>query len=448
MNALKKAFKEIMLYPSAVVGVVIIILLIAVSIYTIVAIPYDEAIRLWRGGEEVWYNSPKNAHPRWVNWFRKDKLPESLTLNSQAGSAAKTVTAASANSTDITLSFVFDFQSDEFPNELSLYFTSEFQEKQPHVSNTWITPDGREIRLSSFALEKGRQTYRLSLDERLQRKLDGQYPHVALFADPNSAELTPLKGRYELRVDGIVFEQDADIDCEFVMFGQVSGWAGTDHRRRDLTIALLWGIPTALIFGLVAATGTILATLFISAIGTWYGGWLDEIINRVTEINIILPLLPILIMIGTCYSRSIWVILGVVIVFSIFTGDIKTYRAMFLQVKASAYIEAAQAYGASNLRVIFRYLIPRVIPLLIPQFVISVPAFVFLEAALAVLGLGDPILPTWGKVINEADANGALYNGYYYWVLEPSMLLIITGLAFAMVGYSLDRVFNPRLRGV
>jgi peptide/nickel transport system permease protein len=153
-------------------------------------------------------------------------------------------------------------------------------------------------------------------------------------------------------------------------------------------------------------------------------------------------------MIGTFYSRSIWVILGVVIAFSIFTGDIKTYRAMFLQVKASAYIEAAQAYGASNLRVIFRYLIPRVIPLLIPQFVISVPAFVFLEAALAVLGLGDPILPTWGKVINEADANGALYNGYYYWVLEPSTLLIITGLAFAMVGYSLDRVFNPRLRGV
>ena len=72
--------------------------------------------------------------------------------------------------------------------------------------------------------------------------------------------------------------------------------------------------------------------------------------------------------------------------------------------------------------------------------------FVFLEASLAVLGLGDPVLPTWGKVIQDANSKGALFNGYYYWILEPSLLLMIAGLAFAMVGFSLDRIFNPRLR--
>jgi peptide/nickel transport system permease protein len=174
----------------------------------------------------------------------------------------------------------------------------------------------------------------------------------------------------------------------------------------------------------------------------------DELIQRVTEVNLILPVLPILIMVGTFYSRSLWLILGVIILLSIFGGGIKTYRAIFLQVKESPYIEAAQAYGAGNFRIIFNYLIPRIIPLLLPQFVTLVPAFVFYEAALAVLGLGDPILPTWGKVINEANVNGALHVGQYYWVLEPSFLLMLTGLAFAMVGYSLDRVFNPRLRGL
>jgi peptide/nickel transport system permease protein len=140
--------------------------------------------------------------------------------------------------------------------------------------------------------------------------------------------------------------------------------------------------------------------------------------------------------------------LGMVILLSIFGGSILTYRAVFLQVKESPYIEAARAYGASNTRVIFQYLIPRMIPLLIPQLVVLVPSYVFLEASLAVLGLGDPTLPTWGKVINDAYSNGALYQGFYYWVLQPAVLLMITGLAFALVGFSLDRIFNPRLRGL
>jgi len=155
-----------------------------------------------------------------------------------------------------------------------------------------------------------------------------------------------------------------------------------------------------------------------------------------------------LIMIGTLYSRSIWTILSVTILLSIFTGGIKGYRAIFLQVKESTYIEAARAYGANNGRIIMRYLIPRMIPLLIPGLVSAVPAFVFLEASLAVLGLGDPVLPTWGKIINDAQNNGALYKGYYYWILEPAVLLMFTGLGFAMLGFALDRIFNPRLRGL
>ena len=87
-----------------------------------------------------------------------------------------------------------------------------------------------------------------------------------------------------------------------------------------------------------------------------------------------------------------------------------------------------------------------VLLVLIPGLVSSVPAFVFLEASLAVLGLGDPVLPTWGKIIEDANANGALYRGYYYWIMEPAALLMVTGLGFAMLGFALDRIFNPKLR--
>jgi len=218
--------------------------------------------------------------------------------------------------------------------------------------------------------------------------------------------------------------------------------------RRDLMVALLWGAPVALAFGLIASVGVTILTLVISAIGSWYGGWIDEMIQRITEVNLVLPFISILVMVGTFYSRSIWLILGITILLSIFSGTIKSYRAIFMQVKESLYIEAARSYGASSSRIIFQYLVPPMIPLLIPGLVLSIPAFVFLEASLAVLGLGDPSLPTWGKIIYDAQVNAAPYQGYYYWILEPAILLMITGLAFALLGFALDRIFNPKLRQI
>jgi peptide/nickel transport system permease protein len=257
-----------------------------------------------------------------------------------------------------------------------------------------------------------------------------------------------LKGTYQIVLRVEAFEQATEIDAEFVLHGKIYGLAGTDHRRRDLLVSLIWGAPIALAFGLVGAVGVSISTITLAAIGVWFGGWIDGLIQRVTEVNMVLPFLSILIMVGAFYSRSLWSILGVSIALFIFGPQIKTYRAMFLQVKESPYIEAARAYGAGDLRIVFFYLIPRLIPMLIPGLVLAVPTFVFLEATLAVLGLGDPILPTWGKIINDAMNNSAVYNGYYYWMLEPALLLTVTGLGFALVGFSLDRVFNPRLRGM
>ncbi len=335
------------------------------------------------------------------------------------------------------------FTYDDYPQEMFLYFTTKYIQKQPFVSILWLTPDGRKIRIDDLGVSQ-QLTFPFSQDKRLLQRLNGANPMQALFEDPKTNAI--VKGKYQLQIIGTTFEPGSDINAQFVFQGQVFGLAGTDHARRDLMLPLLWGTPVALAFGLIASLGTLVLTMIIAAIGTWYGGWVDELIQRITEINLVLPFLSILIMIGTFYSRSIWVILGVTVLLSIFTGSIKSYRAIFLQVKESMYIEAARAYGASDFRIIFQYLIPRMIPLLIPGLVSSVPSFVFLEASLAVLGLGDPVLPTWGKIINDADTNGALYKGYYYWILEPAALLMITGFGFAMLGFALDRIFNPRLR--
>ena len=453
MKGLQARMRQLREYPTAVIGLFVISLLLIVSILTPILIPYREAIRLWRGGEDVWGTNPRNAAPVWTNWFTREDRAASIILDSAQGEATITEEQLSADTREVIYSFPFEFNYDRFPPEVILFYRSVYAAKQPFVELTWFTPDGREIRAGEFTASPA-GSYRFEQDDRLQRRLeretgiDGITVVEGLFDDPAQEGIQVLKGEYRLQATSLLFEPESKLDLTFVSYGEVHGIAGTDHRRRDLAVALLWGTPIAMAFGLLAAIGITLTTMSIAAIGVWFGGAVDATIQRITEVYAIIPLLPILIMVGTLYSRSIWVILGMVILLGLFGIAIKSYRAIFLQVKEAPYIDAARAYGASDRRVIFRYLIPRILPLIIPAIVVGVPTYVFLEASLAVLGLGDPVLPTWGKIIEDASSQGALFNGYYYWILQPSALLIIAGLSFAMVGFALDRVFNPRLRDV
>lgn len=446
MTALREAFKEFTQYPSAIMGLVIITALIALSIYTVIAIPYAEGMRLWRGGEDIWIENPRNARPAWVNFFLKEQLPRTIIVATTPG-AGKVGQPLPGGLRALDMTLAFDYPYDAFPSEINLFLRAKFKEHRPYVSFSWLTPDGRRIPLGERSLRDS-ERYSISLDRHLAQRLGRRPPEIGLFSSPDGAveNSAPLKGRYQLQLEGFFFEEGSNLEAKLVVYGQVYGLAGTDHRRRDLMVALLWGTPVALAFGFLAAVGSTITTLLIAATGVWFGRWVDAAIQRITEVNAILPVLPILIMIGIFYSRSLWVMLGAIILLSIFSLGIKTYRSILLQVKESPYIEAARTYGTGNFRIIFRYMIPRIIPVLIPQFVTLIPSFVFLEAGLAVLGLGDPVLPTWGKVVNDAYANGALYKGYYYWVLAPSVLLMLTGAGFALVGFALDRVFNPRLR--
>ncbi len=447
---LRGAWREIRYYPSAVFGLIIIILFVAVSIYTVITIPYSEAIRLWRGGEEVWGDTPRLAAPVWYNFLREQKLPLTIRMSSTDEGVQHHQEQAADNLWIHDVIYTFDFPYDEFPQDLGVFLQAQFEEKAPYVSLVLERPDGEEIRIEDLSVQGGRQVFLVSQSEDLHRRLglpEGVETVVGLFAeDAQAEEPVPLKGTYVLRIEGTLFEPESTITSKLVVYGKVHGWAGTDHLRRDLSVALLWGAPVALSFGLLAAVGTTVTTMIIAAVGVWYGGWVDSIIQRITEVNMVLPVLPILIMIGVFWNRSLAIMLVAIVLLSIFGAGIKTNRAIFLQVKSLPYIEAARSYGASDLRIIFLYMIPRIIPTIIPSLVLGIPSFVFLEASLAVLGLGDPVLPTWGKVINDARVNGALLQGYFYWILQPSFALMVTGIAFAMLGFSLDRIFNPRLR--
>ncbi len=441
MSRWSAGLRQMRRYPSAVAGMAIIAFLVGVAIFTVIAIPYGQALDAWRGGDQ-WRMHPANASPVWTDRLRGGNAPPTITV---AREDATTEVEAFEGGQRLRMALAFDYDYGGFPTELTVFLRADAIDRPAFLRATWARPDGTEVALGGYRVSGG-DRLSISQDTALEDRL-GAVPHVGLFAvSPGARPPEVLPGRYELILDAIVFDEAARLDADLVAYGRVHGLAGTDHQRRDLLVALLWGTPIALAFGLLAAVGTTVTTLIIAAVGVWYGRWVDAVIQRLTEVTMILPILPVLVMVGTLYSTSIWLMLGLVIVLGIFSASIKMYRAMLLPIREAPYIEAARAYGASDIRIVMRYMIPRILPVLIPTFVTLIPTYVFLEASLAVLGLGDPVLPTWGKVLNDAQTQGALYNGYYYWVVAPAILLMLTGLGFALFGFALDRIFNPRLR--
>lgn len=444
MRGMLLALKEITRYRSAVIGLFILAFIVALAAYAVITIPYGEAIRLWRGGEVAWRYNPRTAAPVWFDYLTPKRLLRTVILGPE--DAQKEVKALSERTRRLIFTYTLDYRADVFPSELAVVFNSEYEKKPPRVEVIWKTPDGREFSFGRQIPSGKVHWYTVSQDRDLIASLHGA-PEKVLFQDPDAPD-KPRKGTHTITIKAYVFEPKADLEAEVVVYGTVYGIAGTDHLRRDIWLALLWGAPIALAFGLGASFGITISSIIFAAIGAWFGGFVDAIVQRLTEIRMVIPTLPILIMVGLFYSKSIWVILAVLIGLNLIESSVKQYRAVFLQEKRTPYIEAARSYGARHLRIVFRYLIPRVIPWVIPSFVLAVPSYVFLEASLSVLGLGDPVLPTWGKLLSDAFSHGALYHGYYYWVLEPAFLLMLTGFGFTLIGYTLDKVFNPKLREI
>lgn len=449
---------EVKRFPSAIFGFFIIFLLIIGSIYAVIALPYKEIGMAWRGSTMTGRTDvPKMARPAWFNFFTNAKNLSTFSINDKSEHVVRMEKPLENGGNQISIVYLFDYHYADFPSEMNLYLQGIYKEKNPFVSMKWITPDGREFNLKGLGVDTER-TFEF-VEAIPARRLVSQnknweqwfnfsqifstpYFHL-LFADPDANTPKVLNGLYQLRINGITFEPESDIKTEFVMLGQVYGLAGTDYLRRDLSVPLFWGMPFALIIGLFGSLATTVLSMMLAATGVWFGGWVDDLIQRLTEVNLILPILAISVLAYAYLGISIWVIFIIVILLNVFGAPLKSFRSVLLQVRESPYIESARAYGASSFRIIIKYLVPRIIPVLVPQLVILIPSFVFLEATLGLFNISTG-LPTWGTVIYQAASKGALY-GSRYWVLAPLSLLLISGFAFSLCGSALEKILNPRL---
>jgi len=414
--------------------------------------------------QTAWLDNPRAAAPEWSEVFAGKRLPRNIEL--QGDSFIKTnLTFVSYNLKIITLRGSFDYEYDDFPSELKATILAVYT-ASPQLNITWFRPDGENLTLYLGSPPGGTNISRdvpISQDAAIVRTVrswalglgadDREIvnPEVPLFAQKGPGMLDPqraqvLKGRYEVRIRLVAFELGADVDARLLVYGKIFGLAGTDLQRRDLLVGVLWGAPVALAFGTVAAIVSVLVQAILGALGAWYGGYADELVQRVADFFLILPFLPILVLISLFYRPGIWALLLVVIGFGVVGGTTKVVRSIVLQVKEELYVEVAKSYGLGRARILFKHILPRTMPYTFALIALNVPVFIFLEASISFLGLGDPVLPTWGKIIGDAYQQAALFQGMWWWVAFPILGILFVTVAFALLGYAFDLILNPRLR--
>ncbi len=240
----------------------------------------------------------------------------------------------------------------------------------------------------------------------------------------------------------------------FIM-GRAYGLMGSDNNGRNLWSQFVYGSRISIEVGLFAAAFTVMIGTFIGMLSAVQGGLLDEFWMRVADVILVIPFLPLAIVViyvmtqNPIIAKSLY--LWLIILFSVLSwpGLARVIRSQSLSLKERGYVEAARALGAGKLYIMNKHLLPNVMGLIYANLALSVPGFILTEASLDFLFPGASQIPTWGRMISKAyewAASASTYGFGWWWFIFPGLAIVLLSLAFVLLGYALDEIFNPRLR--
>ncbi len=232
-------------------------------------------------------------------------------------------------------------------------------------------------------------------------------------------------------------------------------WLGADELGRDVLTRLAYGGRISLTVAFLALAVALTIGLLIGALSGFYGGWVDSILMRFVDIIISIPGLFVLILVSAMLNNNRlitgsplfrtqgWLVLPLVIAALGWTGISRLIRGEFLSIKGRDYVEAARVLGASDSRIIFRHILPNVIPIVVIWATLVIPGLILTEASLSYLGFGVQIpTPSWGNMLTQAQE---YFSHAPFLVVIPGLMITITALAVNLMGNGLRDALDPRL---
>jgi len=352
---------------------------------------------------EEHFKNPTRAE-MWINRY----LPEPSPVGN------KTVRNLNVNS------FTGLLKTDTAPVMWSLY-------KSDVLRRTEGIPDPAEIIFS----QKGVYGLQVKIEFENPRKVN-ETTNMPLF-DPET-----WKPIYETTYAELYLKE-----VRLTIWGRYHGILGTDFGGNDAWTELVYGARISLMVGVLAAVLATTLGILYGVISGYVGGFVDEFLMRIVDILLCIPVLPILLVLTRYYSPSIYFVVVLIAIFG-WQGLSRVIRSKVLSLKEMAFIESARASGASDMYLMFRHLIPNVLPIAMAAMVLAVPGAIITEAALSFLGFGDPNAPTWGRILYHAYQLGGL-KAWWVWV-PPGLAITILCVGFVFIGHAVDEIVNPRLR--
>ena len=220
---------------------------------------------------------------------------------------------------------------------------------------------------------------------------------------------------------------------------------GADDMGRDVLTQLIYGARVSLLVGFLASVVSVFIGSMVGIVSGYFGGVYGEVLMRITDIFLVIPMLPLTIALAAILGPSIWNIILVISVTG-WTSVARVIRSQVLSIKERTYIERARSLGCSDFYILTRYILPNVAPLIFANTIVVIGIAIVLEASLSFFGLGDPTHLSWGMMLNFAFRMGAYTSGAWWFILPPGICIVLVVLSFSMLGHVLDEILNPKLR--
>lgn len=334
---------------------------------------------------------------------------------------------------------------------------------QPIMPDIFLSRDFKEKLIDTIAVGGTKFTYTdesLILDDEPDAALDGEETGIgamddALVEEDDTASDATMEytiERSQNHANWIIRQQQSSRQYDSYSFPSAKHWLGTDKYGMDMLTRLMYGGRVSLMIGFIVIIIETVLGVILGGIAGYFGGWVDNLIMRLVDIFYCIPSMPIILILGAAMDQQrvepgkrliyLMLILGILG----WAGIARLVRGQILSLREQEFMTATEACGISVKSRIFKHLIPNVIPQLIVNCTMGLGSVIITEATLSFLGLGVKFpFASWGNIINDVNKTHVLTTYWFIWI-PAGLLLLLTVLAFNLVGDGLRDAFDPKMK--